>query len=313
MKQKINIKKSEEKNELFSWKKVILFLFVLWISSILFNALFFSDIATGNVAVIDIKGVISSSVDGGVFGSSGANPDTIISLIDEAEANPNVKAIIFEVNSGGGSPVASDEIAKRIEKINKTTVAFIRDIGASGAYWIAVSTDHIMANRMSLVGSIGVTSTYLSFEGLLDKYNITYNRMVAGKYKDMGTPLKELTSEEEELFNELLFDLRDEFIIQVSTNREMGYDEIEELATGQVWTGKKALTLGLVDSLGSYDELNNYLEEELNTTIEYSRYEREVSLKEALYGVTSNLGNSIGNGMTNAFFGMDKNSKISIY
>lgn len=303
---KNNINIEENK---FSWKKVIIFMFFLWISSILINSIFFSsDELLGNVAVIDIKGVISSSTSSGFMSVQGANPDTIISFIDEAENNPRIRAVVFEVNSGGGSPVASDEIAQRINRMNKTNVAFIKDISASGAYWISASTDYILANRMSLVGSIGVTAAYLSFEGLLDDYNVTYNRVVAGKYKDMGTPFKELTGEEKNLLDVLLDELKDEFIIQVSTKRGLSKETVEGFATGEVWTGKTAMNMGLVDGLGSEYELTEYLETELNQSVEYVRYVEEVSLKDLFTGMSTNIGRSIGEGISNTFLNAKSNT-----
>ncbi|PLW80411.1 signal peptide peptidase SppA [Candidatus Woesearchaeota archaeon] len=293
----------------FNWKKAISFLLVLWITGILLDVIFF-DVKTGNVAVIDVKGVIASNYDS--FMSSGnADPDVINGLINEAVKNPNTKAIVFEVNSGGGSPVASDEISQKIESLkglNITTIAYIRDIGASGAYWIAASTDHIMANRMSLVGSIGVTGAYLSFEGLLDRYNITYNRMIAGDYKDLGSPYKEMTDEEKEMLEMLLFDLRDEFIYQVSSGRNMNIEKVESFATGEVWLGKEALRLGFVDSLGSEAELISFLETKLNETVQFEEYHREVSFSEMIYGFTNGFGKSIGEGLTSDI----TNSKLYI-
>lgn len=286
------MKKNDIVKPMFSWKRAAGFLLILWIVSVFINLVFFDDFDTGNVAVIDVKGVISAG--SSVF--DGANPDSVIGLIDEADNNPLIKAIVIEINSGGGSPVASDEIAQRIERLTKPNVAIIRDIGASGAYWIATSSDHIMANRMSLVGSIGVTGAYLSFENFLDRYNVTYNRMVAGKYKDLGTPFKELTLEEEEILNSILYDLRDEFITQVANNRNMSFEEVENISTGQVWLGKNALEMGLIDSIGSEYELTKYLEGVLNDTVSYSYYAPDKSFTDLIYGAKI-FSNGIEQGM----------------
>ena len=84
----------------------------------------------------------------------------------------------------------------------KPTIALIREIGTSGAYWIAASADRIVADELSLTGSIGVTSSYLEFEGLLNRYDINYQQISAGKYKELGNPLKELTEEERQTLQE---------------------------------------------------------------------------------------------------------------
>ena len=133
----------------------------------------------GNVAVIEIKGPIMSESSSGFFAEQVASADEITRLIEKANEDARIKAVIFEINSPGGSAVASDEIAAEIKKLNKTSVAWIREIGTSGAYWIASSTDHIVANRMSITGSIGVISSYLGFSGILEDHNVTLNRLVS--------------------------------------------------------------------------------------------------------------------------------------
>src|SRR3989344_1664750 len=181
------------------WVIVLVVLFVLALLSLMFAGLMTfmsadSDIpvlGSATVAVIPIEGVITTAEDD-LF-SDVANSRDIVDLIKEADNNPNVKAIVFEINSPGGSPVASEEIANAIKQTSKPTVAYIREVGASGGYWIASATDRIFASRMSITGSIGVIGSYLEFDGLLDKYNITYRRLVGGKYKDIGSPFKELT------------------------------------------------------------------------------------------------------------------------
>src|SRR3989339_423358 len=171
---------------------------------------------SGNVALIPIEGVITGSEDSEfIFESVTASPDTI-ELIEKADKNPSIKAIILEINSPGGSAVASEEIANAVKKTNKTTVAWIREVGASGAYWVASSSDHIVASRMSITGSIGVIGSYLEFEGLADRYNLTYRRLVSGKYKDIGDPFRELTQEEQEILQKSLDEIRDYFVGEVA-------------------------------------------------------------------------------------------------
>src|SRR3989338_3973037 len=150
----------------------------------------------GNVAMIKIEGIILGTDNSGVIFDDSVYSLDIVDLIEEADENPRIRAIIFQINSPGGSAVASEEIANAVRKTNKTTVAWIRESGASGAYWIASSTDYIVANRVSITGSIGVFGSYLDFSGLMADHNITYRRLVAGKYKDLGSPLREMTEEE---------------------------------------------------------------------------------------------------------------------
>ena len=170
----------------------------------------------GNVVQIALNGVLVVGDSSGIMSQETISSTKIVEFIEEAKEDDDVKAVLFEINSPGGSPVATSEIAQAIKELredtNKTTVAWVREVGASGGYWVSSATEHIVANRMSVVGSIGVIASYLEFAGLLDNYNISYRRLVAGKYKDMGSPFREMSLEEEALFQryqdklEMIFD-----------------------------------------------------------------------------------------------------------
>ena len=112
----------------------------------------FFSVLPGNVALIKIEGEIGGQ---SIFG--GVSVDDIISLIDEAERNPNVKVVVFSINSPGGSIVSVQEIVERIKVMEKPRIAWIRDVGTSGAYWIASACDAIVASPFSITGSIGVS------------------------------------------------------------------------------------------------------------------------------------------------------------
>ena len=149
-----------------------------------------------NVAVIPVEGELLVGSDSSTLGASVASSDTILADIQKAEDDADIKAVIFRINSPGGSAVASDEIATAIKRMKKPSVAVIREVGASGAYWVASATDHVVANPMSITGSIGVIDSYLSFGRFLSDWNVTYNQLVAGDMKDVGTPYRELTPQE---------------------------------------------------------------------------------------------------------------------
>lgn len=214
----------------------------------------------GKVAVIPIKGVITTENSEDFFSLGTTSSSEIISLIEKAQNSASVKGILFEINSPGGSAVASDEIAQAIGKIEKPKVAWIRDAGTSGAYLAASATDKIVASRMSITGSIGVISSYMEFSGLMKNYNITYQRLVAGELKDIGTPFKELTEEEESLLQLKLDKIHDIFIKEVALNRNMPEYKVRELATGVFYLGLEAKELGLIDEIGGKDAAVDILE-----------------------------------------------------
>ncbi|MFH1511496.1 MAG: signal peptide peptidase SppA [Candidatus Woesearchaeota archaeon] len=255
----------------------------------------------GNIALIPIHGVILSTGASSPFGDAVASSTKIVEFIKQADKNPSVKAIIFDINSPGGSGVASDEIATAIRKTNKTTVSFIREVGASGAYWVASSTDYVLVNKLSYTGSIGVLASYLEFSGLLTDYNVTYQRLVAGKYKDIGTPWKKLTDEERNLIQEQLGDAHEIFIEEVAENRGLSVEVVRRLATGQPIMGYRAKELGLVDSIGGKDEAIRFVEEMYNITADVAEYKQKVTLLDMLASVFSQgfyrMGLGIGYGL----------------
>jgi len=291
----------------FNWGYAIFLLIALFVIG--FFAAFIASIFSGtefetiggNVAVIPIEGVIMGSDSSGLFEETVTSKDTI-KLIEKAEKNPSIKAVLFEINSPGGSAVASEEIANAIRKINKTKAALIREVGASGGYWIASSTDYVVANRVSITGSIGVIASYLEFPGLLGEYNVTYRRLVAGKYKDIGSPFKEMTDEEQKLFQEDLDIIRDYFVSEVAKNRKMSKKDVDKIANGLFYLGVQAKELGLVDELGGRDEAIRYIEQKEGITAEIVEYKTEKGLLELLSDVISKQSFFIGKGIGSSFF-----------
>ncbi len=252
---------------------------------LIFILIFFvSKVTLGNVALIPIVGEIT--VDGAAsLGSRTVSSEDIVAFITEADANPQVQALVLEINSPGGSAVASDEIAAAIKKTEKPVIALIREVGASGGYWVASTADYIVANRMSITGSIGVISSYLEFSGLMEKYGVGYQRLVAGERKDLGTPFRELSVEERQLLEKKLGKIHDFFIDEIAENRELPKEKVKEIATGEFFLGVEALQLGLVDELGNLDAVEAYLQQQGLTSIDYIRYEKKVGLIETLAGV----------------------------
>ncbi len=268
-----------------------------WIMFLILGVLFFFSaiislmIGTGepvvdyNTAIITINGPITVDASSGWFADSTTSSTETIELIEKAKNDPDVKAIIFEINSPGGSPVATDEISMKIKSLNEsniTTVAWIRETGASGAYWIASSTDHIIANRMSIVGSIGVFGSYIEWYGLMDIYNVTYKRLVSGEYKDTGVPYRPMTEKEELYIQTKLDKLHDYFIKAVAENRDMSYAEVKLLATGEIFLGAEAIDNGLIDELGSEQQALDYVESQIGEKPAIKRFSRQKSFFESI-------------------------------
>ncbi|HLF55118.1 MAG TPA: signal peptide peptidase SppA [Candidatus Nanoarchaeia archaeon] len=257
-------------------------------------------IEIGNVAVIPITGLITTDGEDQTFTSSVSSKD-IVDLIKKADEKKEIKAILFEINSPGGHPVATDEIASAIKNTNKTTIAVIRETGASGAYWIATAADRIFANRMSVTGSIGVKASSLEFAGLLTDYNVTYRRLVAGKYKDTGTPFRTMMPEEQALYQNVLDKLHSEFIKAVAENRGLPEEYVRPLATGFIYLGSEAKELKLIDEFGGKEEALKYLENTLGITAKTVTYKSEKTIFEKLSKLTAENFFYVGQGIGSVF------------
>lgn len=270
-----------------------------------FASLFFGDVEslkTGNVAVIPMVGVITTVAGGGFVPDREVVSHKIVGLIEDAEKNDDIKAIVFEINSPGGSPVATYEIAQAIQHAKKPTMAVIREVGASGGYWVATAAKEVWANPLSVTGSIGVIGSRLEFAGLIKDYNVTYRRLVAGKYKDVGSPWKEMVPEEEKLMQGVLDRLHASFIDTVAKNRNLPREKVDELATGFIYLGSEAKELGLVDQLGTMKDAISALETKLNITAELVAYKEKRTFFEMLGEVSSQQSFVVGKGIGAALF-----------
>ena len=135
---------------------------------------------------------------------------------------------------------------------------------------------------MSTLGSIGVTSAGLGFEEFIDQYNITYRRQTAGEFKDMGTPYREPTTEEEEMIQEILDEIHEKFIIHVATSRGMEIEEVRQYATGEIFLGSKAKEIGFIDEIGYYDDLITRVKNETGVDVIIVDYGPEPTFAEAI-------------------------------
>ncbi|MBU0457005.1 MAG: signal peptide peptidase SppA [Nanoarchaeota archaeon] len=262
---------------------------------------------TGNVALIPITGAITG--DGGKFlGTSTVSSNIVVDYIKEADENKQIKVILLEINSPGGSAVASDEIASAVKKAKKPVVALIREAGASGAYWIASAADHIIANRMSITGSIGVISSYLEFSGLMKEYGVGYEKLVAGERKDIGTPFRKLDDSEKKILQSKLDKIHLFFIKEVAENRNLSLSDVESLATGEFYLGIEAYYLGLVDQLGDKDTAEEYIKDNYKLEkIDYLVYERKASIFDIFSNVFSDFFFKIGEGFGSILVSKENN------
>tara|TARA_B100000508_G_scaffold140677_2_gene142797 strand:- start:49 stop:888 length:840 start_codon:yes stop_codon:yes gene_type:complete len=231
---------------------------------------------TCNIAVLPIEGAILPFHGLADFDMI-ITPETVESFMSTAEEDRNIEAVLLEINSPGGTPVASQRIAERFRKSSLPVVGLVGDVGASGGYMVAASTDFLIASPMSSIGSIGVNMSYLEESEKNEEEGITYVQLTTGKFKDTGSPNRPITEEERELLETDLLVIHNEFIDIVSEYRGIERAEVEVLADGATMPGERALENNLIDSLGGRSEATGVLATILEKDprdIVYCEYER---------------------------------------
>ncbi|MCH7951782.1 signal peptide peptidase SppA [Patescibacteria group bacterium] len=211
------------------------------------------------IGILRLEGLIVSSGPGTPIptGQGLITANQVKRWMREIARDGNLKALVIEINSPGGSPVASDEIYKAITTLRRTgrsVVVVMEDMGTSGAYFIASAADTIIANPATLTGSIGVLAEITNAQELLAKLGIDIEIYKSGKYKDLSSFARGRTEEEKAIIQEYVDTAFDLFITRVAEGRGMEKERVRALAEGQIYSGKKAKELGLIDKLGSVED-----------------------------------------------------------
>ncbi len=268
----------------------------------------------GNVAIIDITGPMTvEAVENPLMGSQVTSSDRVLQQIEKVKTNNQIKAVILNINSPGGSGVASEEIARALDSLNKTKVAVIREVGASAAYWVASAADHIIANPLSTVGSIGVYASYLDFAGFLDDHNITYNKLTSSPSKDIGSPFRELRDNERAFIQNMLDQSHTYFMDYVAEKRDLNSYQIAEVNQSLFYNGMDAKELNLIDALGGMDDATTYLEENLNMTVRSARFPQlQGGLLSPFTGFSTTFGYYVGQGIGDSFLAKQDNQAYAI-
>lgn len=203
------------------------------------------------VAVIRLSGVIGSM---GPL-RSGMTLSGLAPQIERAFKIPRVKAVALAINSPGGSPVQSALISQRIRDLSEEkqvpVIAFAEDVAASGGYWLACAGDEIFANESSIVGSIGVISAGFGFPELIKRFGVERRVHSAGERKAMLDPFREENPKDVARLKALHKDIHESFKDHVRTRRGVLLKGSERsLFNGDIWTGRQAVELGLIDGIG---------------------------------------------------------------
>lgn len=218
------------------------------------------------IAVIDIKGTIVSDR----MGFDDTCSKDIVKLIRAANEDENVVAILLNLDTPGGEVTAADEIYHELTLVKKPVVAMMNSMAASGGYYVAAAAQRIVANRLTMTGSIGVIMRGYNFSGLLDFFDIEREVFASGKMKNMLDPMSDTSNEEKTLAKQLVMNSYRIFVQIVSDSRHIPVDTILSgpIGDGRILDGAQALELGLVDRLG-------YFSDAVDQTLELAKLKKD--------------------------------------
>lgn len=227
-------------------------IFVALIGVLSLQSFFIFRILPSDSSFTDFKGekIGVLSVDGTIL-----SVQEQLNVIRQYRKSESVKGLLIDVNSPGGAVAPSQELSDAVERFAETgrpVVASVRSLGASGGYYVASSADTVVANPGSLVGSIGVIMQFMQVKDLMKKVGVDYRVVKSGKFKDLGSPFREMEPEERAVLRNLIMDVYDQFLNHILENREtLSRDELEKMADGRVFTGQQAVAKNLIDATGS--------------------------------------------------------------
>ncbi len=184
------------------------------------------------------------------------------------EKKNKVKGLLLVINSGGGDANSTEILYNQLAKIShkKPVYALIEGVGASGAYWLACSAEKIFAMRTSIVGSIGVISMSPDFSEFLENIGIKMRINKIGKYKDMNSPFRSMTDEENKIYSRIMNDIYIAFRDEVKKRRNFTDEKLDDIATGLVFSAEQARGNGLIDGIGNIETVIDQFKERTGTT-----------------------------------------------
>jgi protease-4 len=251
-----------------------------------------------NAAEVAVEGPITrdGSTPGPLPGAVGATADDVVEQIERADEDEAADALLVKLDTPGGAVVPSDDIRRAAAEFDGPTVAYATDVCASGGYWIASGCDELWARRASIVGSIGVIGSRVNVSELADELGVSYERFAAGKYKDAGTPLKELSADEREYLQGLIDGFYDDFVERVAEGRGMDPEAIRD-TEARVYLGDEAHELGLVDDIGDRDDVEDHVGDLLDAEVSVREFDPERGLADRLRGGAAAVAYAFGAGV----------------
>lgn len=210
------------------------------------------------ILLIPVNGMLTDSPDRSLLKSTPSVVQQVVSQLQKAEKDHRVKAVLLKINSAGGTITASDilyhEILEHKKKTGAKVIASFMDVAASGAYYMSLPADRIIAHPTTVTGSVGVIFVRPKVTGLMNKVGVTVDVTKFGKVKDMGSPFRQSTPEEEEIMQKAVNDFGGRFVSLMVNHRNLNPSAVAEISTARVFIAQDALKVGLIDEIGYLDD-----------------------------------------------------------
>ncbi|WP_206856018.1 signal peptide peptidase SppA [Candidatus Enterococcus mangumiae] len=234
--------------------------------------------STDRIVKLSVDGAIASGGSSGLFSSEGYNHEDFLKQIEAIEADENVSGIFLEVNSPGGGVYESAEIANLLNNVRTERdlpmYVSMKNMAASGGYYISAQADKIFATEETVTGSIGVIMSGLNYSGLLEKIGVEDTTVKSGALKDMGSATRPETEQDHAVLQAYIDNAYNRFVKVVSEGRNKSEDEVKKVADGRIYDGVQAKEAGLVDEIGFPTDALAAMREDLDLQdaelIEYS-------------------------------------------
>lgn len=213
--------------------------------------------ALDKIAIVDVDGMMVNARESSLIGGQGENPVVMFKeKLDRTARDPAVKAVVLRINSPGGTVTASDimyaELLAYKQRTGRPVVACMLDVAASGGYYLACGSDHIVAHPTTITGSIGVIMLLPNVSGTMQKIGMAVYAIKSGDLKDAGSPFRELDDQDRSLYQSMVGKMFARFQAVVRRGRAgLSAESLAIVADGRVVLGDEALQLGLVDELGT--------------------------------------------------------------
>jgi protease-4 len=244
---------------------------------------------------IAVTGIIMRESEEGLFAMPEDKIELILAQIRAAQHDNDVHAIIVEVDSPGGGITASDEIYRALldfkdSQEGRTVIVFMRDLAASGGYYVAMAGDWLIAQPTTVLGSIGVIMQSVNIKGLSEKIGITDVTIKSGANKDLLNPFNDVDPAQRALLQEMIDSMYEHFLGIVQSSRPIEASELRKLADGRIFVAPKALDLKLVDQIGYWDDVLAKTAELLGVdSVKVVRFEHHVDFMTWFLGVRQSL------------------------